>query len=252
MIIRILKIFYTLYAFSWFIILMLLLFPLFVIASFFGSITGGNIIYNVCRFWGDCWLFLIGIKHKNIFEQPHNTDKEYIFISNHISYLDIPIIMKAVRRQPVRVLGKAEMSEIPLFGFIYKNATVLVDRKNPRQRSKSILVLKSFLANRISIFICPEGTFNMTNAPLKNFYDGAFRIAIETQTPIKPILFLDTFDRLNYKSIFSLSPGKSRAVYLHETPAKGLTLDDLPYLKEKIYKQMEDGLIRYNASWISH
>jgi 1-acyl-sn-glycerol-3-phosphate acyltransferase len=90
----------------------------------------------------------------------------------------------------------------------------------------------------------------MTNAPLKNFYDGAFRIAIETKTPIKPILFLDTYDRLNYKSIFSLSPGISRAVYLQETITSGYTLADVTELKEKIFKQMENSLIRYNASWI--
>ncbi len=38
--------------------------------------------------------------------------------------------------------------------------------------------------------VFPEGTFNMTTEPLKEFYDGAFRVAIETQTPVKPVLFL--------------------------------------------------------------
>ncbi len=158
--------------------------------------------------------------------------------------------MKAVRNQHVRILGKAEMAKIPLFGFIYKNAVVMVDRKDASQRLKSMKALKSVLAKNISILICPEGTFNMTHKPLKNFYDGAFRIAIETHTPIKPILFLDSYDRLNYNSIFSLSPGKSRAVYLQETPTAGLSIDDLPFLREKIYKQMDNALVRYKASWI--
>ena len=159
-------------------------------------------------------------------------------------------MMKAVRDQHIRILGKSEMAKVPLFGFIYKNAVVMVDRKDVHQRAKSLKTLKSIITKNISIFICPEGTFNMTNAPLKNFYDGAFRIAIETQTPIKPILFLDTYDRLNYKNIFSLSPGRSRAVYLEETTTTGYTFADVAYLKEKIYKQMEDKLIRYNAHWI--
>ena len=90
----------------------------------------------------------------------------------------------------------------------------------------------------------------MTHRPLKNFYDGAFRIAIETQKPIRPILFLDTYDRLNYNSIFSLNPGKCRAVFLAQTSTEGLTLNDVAVLKQSIYKQMEDGLLRYNASWI--
>jgi len=92
----------------------------------------------------------------------------------------------------------------------------------------------------------------MTHHPLKSFYDGAFKIAIETQKPIRPILFLDTYDRLNYQSIFSLNPGKCRAVYLSQTATEGLTIKDLSDLKKKIYKQMEEALIRYEASWISN
>ncbi len=191
-----------------------------------------------------------GIKHTNIYEEKHDLKKEYIFVSNHISYLDIPMMMKVIRRQHIRILGKVEMSAIPLFGMIYKKAVVVVDRENADQRKKSIKNLIAFLKLHISVFICPEGTFNMTHCPLKSFYNGAFQIAIETQNPIRPILFLDTYDRLNYNSIFSLNPGRCRAVFLAETSTTGLTLQDVAMLKEKVYKQMEEGLIRYNASWI--
>ena len=85
-----------------------------------GKVKGGNIIYAICRFWGDCWFFLLGIYHKNIYERPHDRNKQYIFVSNHISYFDIPVMMKAVRGQRIRILGKSEMAKAPLFGFIYK------------------------------------------------------------------------------------------------------------------------------------
>jgi len=207
-------------------------------------------MYDTCRFWGDSWMFLLGIKHKNIYETPHDVSKPYIFLSNHISYMDIPVMMKAIRRQNFRILGKSELGRIPVFGFIYKNAAVSVDRNNPENRIRSVLTLKSIIRKQISVFICPEGTFNVTHKPLKDFYDGAFKIAIETQTPVKPLLFLDTYDRLNYKSIFSLSPGRSRTIFLEETSTAGLSIKDVYLLKEKIYKQMEDALIRYKASWI--
>lgn len=229
---------------------MLILLPVFIIASFFGKVNGGNIIYDACRIWADAWVFLIGVTHKNIYEQPHDTSRQYIFLSNHISYLDIPVMMKAIRRQHFRVLGKAELGQIPIFGFIFKHAAVSVDRKNADNRAKSVTTLKSIIKRNISVFIFPEGTFNETHEPLKDFYDGAFRIAIETQAPIKPVLILDTYDRLHYKKIFSLSPGKSRAVFLEETDTAALSINDVSFLKEKIYKQMEEGLIRYKASWI--
>ena len=186
----------------------------------------------------------------NIYEEQNDKDLEYIFVSNHISYLDIPMMMKVIRGQNIRILGKAEMNKIPLFGSIYKRGTVSVNRENAEARSKSVHQLISFIHKRISVFICPEGTFNKTNEPLKFFYNGAFKIAIETQKPIRPILFLDTYDRLNYESIFSLNPGKCRSVYLSQTITEGLTLKDVPALKEKIFNQMEEALIKYNVSWI--
>ena len=159
-------------------------------------------------------------------------------------------MMKAIRKQHFRILGKSELGEIPVFGFIFKHAAVSVDRKNPANRAKSLLILKSIIKRQISVFICPEGTFNETHKPLKEFYDGAFKIAIETQTPIKPVLILDTYDRLSYKNFLSLTPGTSRAVFLEETDTASLYISDVAMLKEKIFKQMEDALIRYKANWI--
>jgi 1-acyl-sn-glycerol-3-phosphate acyltransferase len=193
---------------------------------------------------------MIGIAHHNIYETPHDRSKHYVFVFNHISYMDIPVILKTIRRQQLRVLGKAEMVKIPLFGFIYRCTVVLVERGNPEKRAKSVYQLKSVLKKDISIVVAPEGTFNLTHRPLKEFYDGAFRIAIETQTPIKPLLFLDTYDRMGYESIFSIRPGRSRSVYLQEIPVEGLTIDDVDLLKAKVFNAMEAGLVKYNASWI--
>src|SRR6185503_2570225 len=84
-------------------------------------------------------------------------------------------------------------------GFIYKYAVVRVDRGDAVDRAKSVRNMKSVLKKGISIIVFPEGTFNMTPNPLKDFYDGAFRVAIETQMPIKPILFLDAYDLMDRK-----------------------------------------------------
>ena len=221
-----------------------------VVASFFGKVSGGNFIYDLCRIWADFELFMIGICHKNIYEYPHDTSKQYVFVFNHISFLDVAVLMKCIRKQHYRALGKAALARIPVFGFLYKNAVVLVDRDNAADRAKSVRQLKSVLTKGISIVLSPEGTFNMTPKPLKEFYEGAFRIAIETQTPIKPILFLDTYDRMHFKSYFSLTPGQSRAVFLEMVHTEGLTINDIPLLKDKVYKIMEEGLIRYKVHWI--
>jgi len=247
---KVFRFFFSIYGFVVFLLWMFILLPLFVWAFLEKPIKGGNLIYKFSRFWADAFFFMLAIKHRNIYEETYDNDAEYIFVSNHISYLDIPMMMKVIRRKHIRILGKSEMNRIPIFGSIYKRGTVSVDRKNTIERAKSIKKLISFIHQKISVFICPEGTFNMTHQPLKSFYDGAFRIAIETQKPIQPILFLDTYDRLNYKSIFSLNPGKCRAVYLSQTSTEGLTIKEVSFLKDKIFNQMKEALKKYEASWI--
>ena len=89
----------------------------------------------------------IFIYTKRIYEAPHDRNKQYVFVSNHISYLDSAVLVKAFR-QPVRALGKSEMSSVPIFGFIYKNAIVTVNRVNAEERAKSIRILKSIIKKR--------------------------------------------------------------------------------------------------------
>jgi 1-acyl-sn-glycerol-3-phosphate acyltransferase len=241
---------YNIYAILVFLALFLLIMPVVVVASFFGKMRGGNIIYALCRFWARVCFFLWGFRHKNSFEAPHDRSKQYIFVSNHISYMDIPVIFMAITGQRIRILGKHEMAKIPVFGFLYRNAVVMVNRDDAENRRRSIMQLRSVIRKGVSVFICPEGTFNMTGQPLKEFYNGAFRLAIETQTPVKPLLFLDTYDRMSYKKLLSLRPGINRAVYLEEVPVEGLTLKDTEALKQQVYDKMEAALIRYQASWI--
>jgi 1-acyl-sn-glycerol-3-phosphate acyltransferase len=241
---------YAIYAMVLFVTILLLVTPFVIICSFFGKLKGGNAVMNIAHGWADVWLFLIGIYHVRIVEQGIREHQSYVFVSNHNSYMDIPQMLKAIR-QPLRILGKAEMGKVPVFGIIYNACVVPVLRGSAEARAKSVMMLKSILNKEISIYIAPEGTFNTTNKPLIDFYDGAFRLAIETQTPIKPLLFLDGVNRMNWRSLFALTPGKLRTVYLEEISPEGYTPFDVEQLKQKVYELMENKLIEYNAGWIA-
>lgn len=247
---RVFQLLYMAYAFLLFVALMI---PVFIWSVFAvlagGRVRGGNLVYRACMAWGDVWYFLAFLRHRNIYEQPPVKEGSYIFVCNHNSYMDVPCIVKTFRH-PVRPLGKAEMAKVPIFGFIYKTAIVTVDRSNPANRARSVQELKEVLSKGVSVLVFPEGTFNETGQPLKSFYDGAFRVAIETGAPIKPVLMLDNHDRMNHRSIFSLNPGRSRSVFLQEIPTSGYTLTDLPLLREKVFTLMSEKLIAYRASWI--
>jgi 1-acyl-sn-glycerol-3-phosphate acyltransferase len=236
---------YIVYAIVLFVAGLLIIFPFVLLSILFGQPTNGNFVIYLCRIWSDCWLFLIGIRNKTIGVSPIDPNRHYVFVANHVSYLDIPVIFQSIRKNSFRVLGKSEMSKIPVFGTLYKLAVVLVDRSSSARRAKSIQVLKKVLNQNISILIFPEGTFNETGKPLKGFYDGAFRIAIETETPIKPLVYLDTIHLMHFSSPFSLKPGISRVVILPEVSVDGLTMHDLPVLKKQVHDLMEQAILTY-------
>jgi 1-acyl-sn-glycerol-3-phosphate acyltransferase len=159
--------------------------------------------------------------------------------------MDIPPIVQ-LRHQPIRPLGKFESSKIPIFGWVYRAAVIMVDRSSPEKRAKSLRNLKAALHKKTSIFIFPEGTFSMTNKkPLKAFYNGAFKLAIEMQIPIQPILMIDAVDRMHFDSVFSLTPGPNRVVYLDTIQVTNYTMDDVEKLKTEVYDLMDAGLRKY-------
>jgi len=247
--IRLVQYIYCGYAILLFCCFLLLMLPIVLVGFLLGKISGGNLIMHSARLYASIWLFLVGIRHKKLIEQPLRKGAAYIFISNHNSYMDVLQIMKSI---PVsfRALGKSEAGNIPVFGWVYNAVVVTVLRSSAEARSKSVQRLREVLKQGISIYIAPEGTFNMTTEPLIPFFDGAFRLAIETQTPIKPMLFLDAFDRMHWRTAFTLNPGKLRTVYLEEVSPEGYTIEEIPVLKEKIFRLMEEKLVSYSASWI--
>ena len=103
------------------------------------------------------------------------------------------------------------------------------------------------LKNECHITIFPEGSFNETGDVLKDFFDGAFRLAINTQTPILPVIFPDTNKRWHYSAWWELFPGKNRAYFLEPIEVDGM---DLQTLKQKAFARMEQKLNSLNNTAI--
>jgi 1-acyl-sn-glycerol-3-phosphate acyltransferase len=230
--------------------IILLLFPVLSIAMLMGRIKGGNFMYRIFRVCGNIWLLLIGIRHKTTYESIPDPNEQYIFVANHIAYLDAVTIISSVKHD-FRPIGKYELLKVPVFGQLYKFCVITVNRSNADDRARSLNDLRKVLARGISIVVFPEGTFNMGDTPLKEMYDGAFKLAIETGKKIQPILFLDTYDRMHYRHLFTLNPGKSRAIYLSPIDPKAYPHADAKELKAKLERKMADKLVAYRATWIN-
>ncbi len=228
-----------LWGFMTFISAMLLVLPfIFITSAIVKGKKASNIIFIFLNIWG--WIFCIlsfyRIRTQN--KSVIDPQKAYIYVSNHNSYLDAVAIVLAIPGS-FKPLGKIEMVKIPLFGIIYRRVVVMIDRASKESRAKSVEELKEDLARGQSILIFPEGTMNKSDKPLTDFYDGAFRLAIETQTPIAPMVIINARNLFPRAEPLAARPGVITCIFDTPIEVSGLLADDLESLKGKVYNKME-------------
>src|SRR5688500_4682838 len=203
---------------------MIILLPGIVLPFFFGQ-RAGRVGYFFLWLWSGIFSILTFIRYEFYGRENFRKGQSHIYVSNHTSFLDIPGIVITIPGQ-FRPLAKKELKKIPVFGWIAQAATIIVDRSSPESRKKSIDRLKKALKDGISILIFAEGTQNRTKELLQPFHDGAFRIAVDTQQPILPMVVVGA-GRLMPPGTINLRPGKIKIYVGTEIPTARLTTKDL-------------------------
>ena len=165
-----------------------------------------------------------------------------MFIANHASLLD-PWIMIAMNKNPILFVGKKELVKLPIFGFFYKKAVVMVDRSDPKSRKEVYARIKKRLDTGLSIAIFPEGLVPTENIILAPFTNGAFSLAIEYKMPIVTQIYYDA-KRLFSWDFFKGYPGVFRVKQLQFTETISLTNEDRTTLKQQVYDLMYNELIK--------
>lgn len=238
---------FLIWGFLVFISAMILVFPIILLMSaLFKKKKAQDNIFFLLKAWA--WIFSVlcffPVRTKG--RETLNQNKSCIYVCNHNSYLDAIAVVLSIPGS-FKPLGKIEMVKTPIFGMIYRRVVVLIDRKSQESRARSVEELKIDLGIGQSILIFPEGTMNRSNAPLSEFYDGAFRLAIETQTAIVPMVILNARRLLPRDKPLDIRPGILECVFADRIEVAGLKPDDLGYLKTRVYKCMEE-LIKKNNS----
>ncbi|PRY87482.1 lysophospholipid acyltransferase family protein [Mongoliibacter ruber] len=234
---------YTVYAAVLFVVLMLA-FSLFIILPLVISPRGGKVSFVFIRLWASTWSFLVGIRYEVHGREFIKPLQPYIYIFNHRSFIDAPVIPMAIR-QEVRAIGKKELSKVPVFGLIVSRVAVWVDRKDASSRKASVAVLLGILKKGISIVVAPEGTRNNTSQALLPFQRGAFRIAIETGTPIMPMAVIGA-DKIMPRGSLLMRPGKVKVYF--STP-----IEPKKYQNEEGYIALADKCFnRLEAMILTH
>lgn len=183
------------------------------------------------------FLTLVGIRLWVEGRQHLNPAQSYVIVANHQTALDF-IVHAHAFPGVFRFLAKQELQRIPVFGWVVKKMCLTVDRRNAMSRARSVVELKNQLAEGWSIFIYPEGGRNRTEEPLAPFFDGAFRIAIQTKAPIAIQTAVNIRQIMASARSVDLWPGSVRIVWSEPIETKNLGPDDIPALKEEIRRRM--------------
>jgi 1-acyl-sn-glycerol-3-phosphate acyltransferase len=200
-----------------------------------------KIFFKIAIFWGKTILFVMGFKPVIETEQEIIPGKSYMFIANHASLIDV-MLMLAVMKNPAVFVGKKEVRKIPVFGYVARKTSILVDRDNAESRKEVYISAEEKLNQGLSIAIFPEGLVPPEDIILSEFKNGAFNLAIEHQIPIVPMTFYDVKKRFSW-TFFSGWPGKLRVKIHNFIQTEGLTHDDMEATKQKAYKIIHDELV---------
>ncbi|MDB5211644.1 MAG: 1-acyl-sn-glycerol-3-phosphate acyltransferase [Sediminibacterium sp.] len=191
---------------------------------------------QVSRVWMVVYLNLIGCPLKVKGKENFIDGTNYIVVCNHNSLMDVPVSTPFMPRAN-KTIAKKSFSKVPVFGWVYTFGAVLVDRNSDASRRRSIEEMKRMLAIGLDMVIYPEGTRNRTNDPLKKFYDGAFRLAVDTGKPILPAILFHTKKALPANRFFYLMPHRLEMHFLPAVSSQNISSNEL---KEKVFKIMWD------------
>ena len=229
---------YAIWTYLVWLIIMIILTPFVLVPHLFGR-RFGNRFFRLLWLWAFLFAKLTFIRIKVEGEKNLDPSKTFIYVCNHNSFLDAIAVAYAIPGH-FAPLGKIELGEMPILGWIFKAKLVLVDRSNPESRKKSTQkLIRTLKKERSSILIFPEGTMNRTDQILTPFYDGAFRIAIETKTPLVPMVILNSKNLMPPNSL-QPKPGRMKIIFGSPWNVDHMTLLNVKDLKKSFHDQMKE------------
>lgn len=164
---------------------------------------------------------------------PQN-DEPVVFVSNHQSYLDIPIFLSYLDK-PHALMAKRELGKVPfLGGWMNILDCVYVGRDDIRAAAQALRDAEEIVKGGRSIVICPEGTRSMSDE-LGDFKAGAVRVALRTGARIVP-LAIDGSYKLLEGNRYRLQGADVRLVILPQVDTKDLSKEE----QKTLHKTLED------------
>ena len=171
----------------------------------------GKITHYLSKVFGGGILLIAGVKVETEGTEVLNKSDSYIFISNHSSYFDIPILMKAIPNN-VRFIYKDTLTKIPILGWgMYLGGYIPISRENIREAMKSLKAAAERIRKGISVVIFPEGTRSKDGIP-GEFKRGMFILADEAKVQLVPTTIIGSVNILPRNKL-QIRSGKVKVVF---------------------------------------
>lgn len=200
--------------------------------------SSGKITHYLSKIFGGVILFIAGVKVITEGKELLDKNENYIFISNHASYFDIPVLMKAIPNN-VRFIYKDTLTKIPILGWgMYLGGYIPINRDNVRDAMKSLKNAAKKIVKGISVVIFPEGTRSTDGKP-GEFKRGMFVLADEAKVALVPTTILGS-DKILHRNKFKINSGTVRVIF--NKP--------IDYRKDKIILEEIRSIIINNTSEI--
>jgi len=199
------------------------------------------------HFWAVIWckglLFLLGIRIKAFFQEKLPAERVYVFMCNHQSQLDIPVLEKVLEPYNIRFLAKKSLFQIPFFGWGIKAlGYVPIEREETKKGLQSLYVCIERLKQGISLVIFPEGTRSI-DGKLLPFKSAPFIVPIKTKTPVVPVAIKGTKDILpKGKLWFSLKRKEVKVYVGRAISTENFSLKQRKELSQIVRKEIENFL----------
>ncbi len=198
-------------------------------------------LYPWAHFGGRLWLRLSGTDWNLKGLDKLDPKATYIFAANHRSYLDTSVLFNCINRR-IGLFAKKELLKVPIFGYGMGYVNIMaIDRSSLERAATTVRAATENIRSGRSFGVFVEGK-RARPGELLPFKKGAFYMAVETQTPIVPVVFKNT-DKLMGKGTGEAKPGTIEVVFLDPVQVEGLSGDDdVKHLTEKVRMLIADEL----------
>jgi 1-acyl-sn-glycerol-3-phosphate acyltransferase len=200
-------------------------------ASLIGGLFdgSGHWAHRCAQWWGRSILWTSGVKIDRRGSLPAEGES-CVFVANHSSIYDVPILFTALPRQ-LRIMAKAALVYVPFIGWhLYRSGHVLVNRKNPG--AGIFKRMQRMARSGASLIVFPEASRTI-DGTVKRFKGGIFLLAIENGLPVVPVSVSGSRIVMP-KGRFMVCPATVQVTVHDAIPTKGLSREDARALAERV------------------